>query len=91
MRAAGLEPPFGDEEPTFGVPDELITTTIDVSPWVETKRAALMAHKTQMGADVFFTQLPPQLFNELFCVERFIRVESRVPAPDQEDDLLAGL
>jgi LmbE family N-acetylglucosaminyl deacetylase len=91
MRAAGLEPPFGEQEPAFGVPDEMIPTTVDVKPWVEAKHAALLAHKTQMGADVFFAHLPAALFGDLFGVERFIRVASRVEAPEQEDDLLAGL
>jgi mycothiol S-conjugate amidase len=91
MRAAGLEPPFGDEEPTLGVADEMITTTVDVTPWVEAKRAALLAHRTQMGANVFFAHLPAWLFNDLFGIERFIRVASRVTTPEREDDLLAGL
>lgn len=91
LRAAGVEPPFDDEEPTFGVPDELITSVVDVTSWVERKRDALMAHRTQMGANVFFARMPPPLFHELFAAEAFIRVASRVAAPDLEDDLLAGL
>ncbi|MFN0073769.1 MAG: PIG-L family deacetylase, partial [Chloroflexota bacterium] len=69
FREAGLEPPFGETEPSFGVPDEAITASIDVSRWVKDKHAALMAHKTQMGANVFFAQMPPELFYQLFGTE----------------------
>jgi len=91
MRAAGLEPPFEGEDPVFGVEDDVITATIDISRWVEIKRAALMAHKTQMGADVFFSKLPPALFSELFDRESFIRFASRIDAAEKEADLFEGL
>lgn len=92
LESAGVPNPFSEEdEITFGAPDDIITTVIDVAPWAKEKHAALMAHRTQMGANVFFAQLPPWLFHELFGTEAFIRVASRVEAPEREDDLLAGL
>src|SRR5438067_5111204 len=59
LRRAGLEVPFqreaqtGEEAP-FAVADERVTTTVDVSAYVSTKRAALEAHRTQMGTEQFF-------------------------------------
>ena len=50
-----------------------------------------MAHKTQMGADVFFSQLPPALFAELFGKESFIRFASRIEAAEKEADLFEGV
>ena len=91
LRAAGIEAPFGDEEPSFGVPDETITTVLDVRPWVERKRNALLVHRTQMGPDLFFARMPADVFYDVFAREAFIRVASRVSAPTPEDDLFAGL
>ena len=94
MMQAGIEPPFEmdeDSPPPMGVPDEQVTTWLDVSPQVERKRRALAAHRTQMGPEVFFSKLPPELFDDLFGQECFSLVRSRVPAPQREEDLFAGL
>ena len=98
LAAHGIEPPLGDQQgegdadvPPFGTPDELVTTVVDVGPYVERKRRALWAHATQMGPNVFFAKMPPPLFAELFGQETFQRVESRVEAPVPEADLFAGL
>lgn len=107
LAANGIEPPMrtqqpenaehgdaeqaGAVEPPFGTPDELITTVVDVSPWIERKRLALFAHATQMGPNVFFAKMPPALFDELFGQEAFQLVESRVPSRLPEDDLFASL
>lgn len=80
-----------DESPPMGTPDELVTTYVDVSAWVERKRKALWAHATQMGPEVFFARMPPELFDELFGTESFQLVESKLPASPPEDDLFAGL
>jgi mycothiol conjugate amidase Mca len=94
LREHGVTPPLDlkeGEEPSFGTPDELVTTVVDVTPQVERKRLALLAHATQMGPEVFFSRLPPALFKELFAREAFQLVKSRLPVPDGEDDLFAGL
>jgi LmbE family N-acetylglucosaminyl deacetylase len=51
MKEAGIEAPFEDGETRIGIPDELITTRVDVSAHVE-RRLALMAHGSQMGPEV---------------------------------------
>jgi N-acetyl-1-D-myo-inositol-2-amino-2-deoxy-alpha-D-glucopyranoside deacetylase len=94
LRAAGIEAPFEapeDPEHAFGTPDELVTTTIDVAAEVDRKRRALLAHATQMGPEVFFAKLPPEVFNDLFARESFQLVKSLRPAPEREIDLFAGL
>jgi mycothiol conjugate amidase Mca len=94
LREHGIDPPRGDleeAEPSWGTPDELITTTVDVSGQVSQKRQALYAHATQMGPEVFFAKLPEPLFAQLFGKESFQLVQSRVPASAPEDDLFAGL
>ena len=92
----GIDPPLRDQDaegdtPPFGTPDELVTTVVDVAGVVERKRRALWAHATQMGANVFFARMPPELFDELFGRESFQLVEARVAAPIPETDLFAGL
>ena len=96
LLAHGIEPPLRDgtgdaDVPPFGTPDELVTTVVDVSPYVERKRRALQAHATQLGANVFFAQMPPELFDELFGTESFQLVEARVASAHPESDLFAGL
>lgn len=79
LKAAGFEIPFSETsesaaEPPFGVDDDRITTTVDVSAYIDIKRASLEAHRTQMGPDQFFMKLPPDLFAEAFGTETFQRV-----------------
>jgi mycothiol conjugate amidase Mca len=100
LREAGIETPFdrdGDDrpaeaegaDPPFGVPDERVTTRIDVSAYVDQKRAALASHRTQMGPEQFFMRLPPNLFAEAFGRETFQRIAG--PGETPETDLFSGL
>ena len=95
VRERGLPITFGDPEatdpPEFGTPDDLVTTRIDVRPYVQRKLDALRAHRTQIKRDSAFLSLPDDLTAEYFGVEGFRRAQSRVAAPAVEDDLLAGL
>jgi len=95
LREAGVQSPVdGDaeaEEHPWGTPDHLVTTVVDVTPYVEQKRAALFAHATQMGPDVFFSKIPPALFHELFGQETFRLVTSHVEVSVPEGDLFSGL
>lgn len=95
LKAAGIEPPWSPEESPseeqaeFGVADERVTTVVDVSGYVQQKRAALQAHRTQMGENMFFMRLPPDLFGEAFGRETFQRLTG--PGGLPETDLFAGL
>src|SRR5207245_11270286 len=40
--------------PNMGVPDEQITTIVDVRPFVEGKLSAFKAHTSQNGPEAFF-------------------------------------
>jgi mycothiol conjugate amidase Mca len=95
LREAGIEAPLDDgiesDEPSWGTPDELVTTVVDVSAHVGQKRRALYCHATQMGPEVFFAKMPEPLFDQLFGTELFQLVHSRVPAAMPETDLFAGL
>jgi LmbE family N-acetylglucosaminyl deacetylase len=88
-KQAGQEPP-PDGDPLFGTPDELITTTVDVSPAWEAKRAAIYAHASQM-ANFDFLQLEPELLRAAFSHEWFVRRLDRTGTPVPETDLFAGI
>jgi N-acetyl-1-D-myo-inositol-2-amino-2-deoxy-alpha-D-glucopyranoside deacetylase len=101
MLEEGLASPFGEEpldgldEVPFGVPDEAITTAIDVRPWLDRKRAALEAHASQIGPESFFLNLPEDVGRDVFGTEYFVLEDSEQAAeghPDgRETDLFAGL
>jgi LmbE family N-acetylglucosaminyl deacetylase len=95
MREQGIEmPDFPDPDEAFQermrTLEARITTTVDVSSFLEQKRAALAQHASQMD-ESFFSRLPPQAFDIVFAQEDFIRVHDSTGAPLPEDDLLAGL
>ncbi len=75
---AGLPSPFGEGhlddvgDLPFGTDDDVVTTEVDVGPWLERKRAAMAAHRSQIGEDSFFLNAPDTLIGELFAVEQFV-------------------
>ena len=98
LREAGIDAPLtapsgvdgvrDHDVAAYGTPDDLVTTTIDTSAFAETKRAALTAHRTQMGPDQFLMRIPPELVRTLWSREFYRRL---VPPPDGalETDLFA--
>jgi LmbE family N-acetylglucosaminyl deacetylase len=91
LAEAGIERPAEVEEnPDFGTPDELITTTVDCSAVAGRKYASLGAHASQSD-NIFFLQMGEELFSRLMGSESFIRVQDATGAPVPEDDLFAGL
>jgi LmbE family N-acetylglucosaminyl deacetylase len=67
-----------------------ITTSVDIRPVLERKREALMSHSSQI-AESWFSKIPPEVAEEAFGVENFIRASDSTGAPLPEDDLFAGL
>ena len=88
---AGVEwPAEVEENPDFGTPDELITTTVDVSEVAGRKFASLAAHASQSD-NIFFLQMGEELFSSIMGSESFVRAVDSTRAPVPEDDLFAGL
>jgi LmbE family N-acetylglucosaminyl deacetylase len=79
-----------DDAPVIGTPDDLITTTVDVSAYTATKLASLAAHSSQAD-NAFFLGLDSDLYDRFFGVESFVRVSDRTGALVPESDLFAGL
>ena len=81
----GIDP----EEFNLGVSTDRITTRVDVTAFVDRKRAAMAAHGSQIADSSFFLAMPPEQFAVAFGEEHFILRGPRPPAI--ETDLFAGL
>jgi LmbE family N-acetylglucosaminyl deacetylase len=85
MIEQGLVPP--EDAPDFeefelGVSADVLTTRIDVSAWLDRKRASMRAHASQIGEQSFFLSMPDEAFAGAFGVEWYIR--TGVPTPVEE-------
>jgi LmbE family N-acetylglucosaminyl deacetylase len=71
---AGIEG-VGDEPPgeNFGVSGDLITTRVDVSSVADTKRRAMLCHRSQISDTDFFLTMDGELFAAVFGIEEYIR------------------
>ena len=85
----GDDAPTDDELESFGRPESVITTTIDVRDFLEQKRSSMAAHASQIPESSFFLAMPVDQFAEGFGWEWFIR--RGVPEDHRDDDLFAGL
>jgi LmbE family N-acetylglucosaminyl deacetylase len=94
LRAAaeqGIDLGFDDSEVDIevGKPEAELTAAVDVSPYLETKQAAMRAHASQISESSFFLAMPEEAFRFAFGTEWFIR---RGQGPGvTETDLMAGL
>jgi LmbE family N-acetylglucosaminyl deacetylase len=68
---AGLR--LGADADDLGTPDERITTTIDVRPWLDRKWAAMRAHASQFGPGSPLDDLPLPLRAALLGTEWYVR------------------
>ncbi len=98
LLAAGLPSPFGDaaveevEDLQVGTPDEQVTTEVDVGAWLERKSAAMAAHRSQIGPDSFFLNVPDELASSMFATEQFVLEAGRSGGDGRpETELFAGI
>jgi len=59
---------------TMGEPSERITTEIDVTANLSTKRAAMRVHASQIGEDSIFLSMPDDIFSRVWGQEWYVRV-----------------
>ncbi len=98
LEEAGIESPYGrgggpdirERIARYATPDEVVTTVIDISPYADTKRAALLAHRTQFGSQSIIARLAPEATRSLWATESYVRVVGPGPAHG-EPDLFSGL
>jgi N-acetyl-1-D-myo-inositol-2-amino-2-deoxy-alpha-D-glucopyranoside deacetylase len=92
IAAPGSAPSGADAGPELaeiGVPDELVTTTIDIRAFIDTKLQALACHASQMPPDHFLRRMPRDLAQRLWAAE-FFSLEGGAPHAS-ETDLFDGL
>lgn len=78
----------------IGLPESEITTAVDVADVLEIKRAAMVAHASQIGEDSWFLTLPPEAFALAFGTEWFRQVHPEFPGDpiaDRTDWILEDL
>jgi N-acetyl-1-D-myo-inositol-2-amino-2-deoxy-alpha-D-glucopyranoside deacetylase len=99
LREAGDETTFEGMDPEgelpMATPDELVTTAVDATDFVDAKLAAMRAHATQIAVDGPFFALSNNLGNAVWGVEHYRLVRGEVAGDrDQngrETDLFGGL
>jgi mycothiol S-conjugate amidase len=96
--ARGEESPYASWFEERGIDETLdqgFTTYVDVGDFLTNRRAALLAHRTQVDPKGFWMRLPDDVVREVFPWEEFVLartlVDTGVADGDTEDDLFAGL
>ena len=74
-----------------GIPDEEITTAVNVSSVLDRKLAACVAHSSQMHPGLPLATMAADLFDAAFGVERFVLARGELGSDPPERDLFAGL
>ena len=64
--------PADDGNP-FGTPEAELTHAVDVSRWVERKRASIACHRSQVTDSSFFLQMPHEQFALAFGTEWYVK------------------
>jgi LmbE family N-acetylglucosaminyl deacetylase len=73
------------------VPDETITTWVDISDVLDERWHAFQAHVTQISGENPFVRFGRDAWRDFWSREAFVLVGSRVETPDKETDLFEGL
>ena len=89
-RDAGVELPI-EVGQIVGIPHDEITTDVDVSAFLDQKRAAFHAHLSQYEPDSPFSTIAAQIFEATLGIERFIIARGAIGEPRPERTLFAGL
>jgi len=74
--------------------DDRFTTFVDVGDWLHRRRAALLAHRTQVDPEGHWMRLPDDVIRQKFPWDEYVLARSvvgDVPPAEPEDDLFAGL
>ncbi len=63
----------------LGKPEALLTTEVDVRPWIDRKKASMRAHSSQIAEHSFFLSMPDEVFERSFGTEWYIRRGEAIP------------
>jgi len=74
-----------------GTPDELVTTAVDVSDFIDRKKHAFQAHVSQNDPNSWFATMQDQIFRVAFGTEHYQLARGKPGMALPEDDLFAGV
>jgi LmbE family N-acetylglucosaminyl deacetylase len=75
------------EDFEIGVPESTITTAVDVTRFLDVKRASMRAHASQISEQSFFLLMPDEVFAGAFGTEWFIH-HGATPRQPWEDRII---
>ena len=70
---------------------ETATVALDVRPYTEVQRRALLSHRTQINPEGFWAKLSEDLRRRAFSTAYFVRLHPAAEPGEREHDLLEGL
>jgi LmbE family N-acetylglucosaminyl deacetylase len=70
---------------------ETATVALDVRPYSESQRQALLAHRTQIPPESFWRRLPADLYRRAFATAYMLRLHPPAAPGEYEQDLFEGL
>lgn len=73
------------------LPEEVITTRIDVADFAKLKLESLQCHASQLGPNTIFSQIPKEVWLDMVKQETFMLAESRTGRASNETDLFEGI
>ncbi|MDI3421651.1 PIG-L family deacetylase [Streptomyces luteolus] len=85
---AALRDVIGARKAVYSVPDEQVTATVDVRPWMEQKIAAVLAHRSEAERGALpgvIAGLPPHERERLLATEWYMRHAPIAPASAQTE------
>jgi LmbE family N-acetylglucosaminyl deacetylase len=74
-----------------GAGPETATVALDVRPYSEIQRQALLAHRTQIPTDSLWRRLPAELYRRAFATAYCLRLHPPTAPGESEQDLFEGL
>jgi N-acetyl-1-D-myo-inositol-2-amino-2-deoxy-alpha-D-glucopyranoside deacetylase len=74
-----------------GTPDELVTTRVDVHEYVDRKREAFRAHRSQNDPNSWFSTMQDQVYELAFGTEYYQLARGKPGSELPEPDLFAGV
>ena len=91
--AAGIDTAFLEQgrHRTRGPGPETATVALDVAPYSESQRRALLAHRTPVPPDNFWVRMPDALRRRAYATAYFRRLYPPAAPGEHEQDLLDGL
>lgn len=83
--------PTIEDNPDFGVEEQHLRYQLDVSALAAEKKAAIAAHRSQVGPDSFFLAMPDEAFAQFFGQESYALPGVRNTGGPEDVDMLPGL